>query len=276
MTLENPQTAADISTTLDDLLRKLEEKAERARINGAKSHGPITPEGKKRSSRNGIRHGMTANEHTVLEAESLEEYDEVRSAFIDQLHPATKAELRLVEKVANLDWRLERLAMMETSLLNMRADLSLDEIRERYTRMDGIGIVVLTWLEKNTPSGCSDLLRRYMGTLQNQFNAAYANFRTLKKDRILETTAGDTFSLPPYQEPVFDALLKSELVEPRAAYEDDVVVQCEEEQQQQQEDIEEPATAPAPAVKGPVLLPTEPTSQPKISDSPPIQLRPAA
>ena len=240
------------------------------------SKGPVSSEGKARSSRNGIRQGMTANENTVLEAESLEEYDEVRSAFIDQLHPATKAELRLVEKVANLDWRLERLAMMETSLLNMRADLSLEEIRERYTRMDGIGIIVLTWLEKNTPSGCSDLLRRYMGTLQNQFNAAYANFRSLKKDRILETTAGDTFSQPPYQEPAFDALLKSELVEPHAPYEDEVVVQCEEEQPQQEEDVEEPAGATAPAVKGPVLLPTEPTNQPKISHSPPIQLRPAA
>ena len=71
----------------------------------------------KRSSRNAIRHGMTANEHTVLEAELLEEYDEVRSAF----RPGNKSELRLGGKIANLDWRLERLAMMDTSLLNLRA-----------------------------------------------------------------------------------------------------------------------------------------------------------
>lgn len=159
MTLQKPAAAAELQ-------RKKAQKAEQALINGSKSQGPITQEGKARASRNSIRHGMTANEHTVLEAESLQEYDEVRCAFIAQFHPATKAELRLVEKIANLDWRLERLAMMETSLLNMRADLTPDEVRQRYSRMDGIGIVVLSWLDNNTPSGCSDLLRRYMGTLQ--------------------------------------------------------------------------------------------------------------
>src|SRR5450432_3228117 len=214
MTLEKPSVVAGNDDV--ELQRKKAKKAEQARINGALSHGPITAEGKARSSRNSIRHGMTANEHTVLEAEIPEEYDEVRSAFIEQLHPATKAELRLVEKIANLDWRLERLTMLETSLLNMRADLGLQEIRQNYPRMDGIG--VLTWLETTTPSGCSDLLRRYMGTLQHQFDATLTNFRTLKKERIAEATAGDRFDQPPYQEPKFETLLKSEIEEPPPPY----------------------------------------------------------
>src|SRR5450432_374588 len=216
MTLEKPSVVAGNDDV--ELQRKKAKKAEQARINGALSHGPITAEGKARSSRNSIRHGMTANEHTVLEAEIPEEYDEVRSAFIEQLHPETKAELRLVEKIANLDWRLERLAMLETSLLNMRADLSLAEIRAQYPRMDGIGVVVLSWLETNTRSGCSDLLRRYMGTLQHQFDATLNNFRTLKKDRIAEATAGDKFDQPPYQEPKFDTLLASEIDDPPPPY----------------------------------------------------------
>src|SRR5205085_9456941 len=93
--------------------------AEVGRENRSKSKGPISIEGKKHSSANGLRHGLTANQNTLLSMESAEEYNEVLQAFIEALRPGSKAELRVVQRIANIDWRLERLVMMETCIQNI-------------------------------------------------------------------------------------------------------------------------------------------------------------
>lgn len=194
-------------------LTKAEKRAMQARINGAKSKGPVTPEGLAKSSKNAIRHGLTANEHTLLETEFADEYEEVYNAFIADLRPATKAELRLVEKIANIDWRAERLVMMETCIFNMEAGLSATQILERFSRIDGIGIIVDAWKQSTSAAHCLDLLRRYMGTLQHQFNTMLSNFYKLEARRIARVRGGTNLDEewgPPYERPRFETHLSSQ------------------------------------------------------------------
>src|ERR1700704_5327301 len=101
-----------------DITKKLTH-SEQARINGAKSKGPTSPEGKFTSSKSALKHGLTASIHTVLHYESEQGYTQNLDAWVNNLRPADEVELRLVNQIANLQWRLERLAMMETSLLNV-------------------------------------------------------------------------------------------------------------------------------------------------------------
>jgi hypothetical protein len=56
-------------------------KSESARANGAKSHGPITPEDKANSSQNALRHGLIAN-YTVLPTESKDDFQLLLDAHI--------------------------------------------------------------------------------------------------------------------------------------------------------------------------------------------------
>ena len=60
-------------------------KSDAARTNGAKSHGPTTPEGQAKSSQNSTTHGLTAKS-IVLPGESTEEYQALLDAYIDQFH----------------------------------------------------------------------------------------------------------------------------------------------------------------------------------------------
>src|SRR6185312_3730451 len=67
------------------------ERAEISRRNGSRSKGPTSPEGKRRSSLNALKHGMTA-QTTVLPGESPEEFRDRFDGFIDALGPRTELE----------------------------------------------------------------------------------------------------------------------------------------------------------------------------------------
>ena len=83
-----------------------------SRANGAKSRGPVTPEGKRNSSRKNQQHSLLARA-VVLEGESRSRFNALLSSFIDELHPETVIENLLVRKMAVAHWRQMRVWEME-------------------------------------------------------------------------------------------------------------------------------------------------------------------
>ena len=80
-------------------------KSETSRINGAKSHGPKTPEGKATSSQNSIKHGLTSRSTIVLQCESVDEFQAFLAEHIAIHQPVTPPELELVDQMAIARWR---------------------------------------------------------------------------------------------------------------------------------------------------------------------------
>src|SRR6266576_2191407 len=94
-------------------------KSETARANGAKSRGPTTAEGKEKSSRNAIKHGLTAgNGNILLDCEDPNQFDEVLNKLLGIHEPATPAETDLVEEMVASRWRTRLMWTIKPALLN--------------------------------------------------------------------------------------------------------------------------------------------------------------
>jgi hypothetical protein len=92
-------------------------KAEAARINGAKSNGPTTAEGKAIASQNSLKHGLTSS-RVVLPHESQEEFDRLEASIVNRFKPHDEIEHELVHEMAAARWRLRRIAAMEVAIFN--------------------------------------------------------------------------------------------------------------------------------------------------------------
>ena len=80
------------------------QRIQAARANGAKSRGPKTAEGKLTTSRNAIRHGLTART-VVLQNESEDQYLADLRDYLDYFRPEGKPETDLVHQLAASKWR---------------------------------------------------------------------------------------------------------------------------------------------------------------------------
>ena len=91
---------------------------EAARRNGARSRGPVTAEGKARSSRNALKHGLAALHHFVLEDEAPSELEELTARLLAEVEPESEIEARLVKRMAIAFWKSERAERIEVALFD--------------------------------------------------------------------------------------------------------------------------------------------------------------
>ena len=189
---------AEIQNTMSSILRIASSRA-----NGAKSHGPVTvdgklaslansahstgpvtPEGKARSAQNAIRHGILA-ESIVLDSESAERFSEVLSTLQDELQPASSIESRFVETMALAEWRRMRLMCLEKEQLAMEtrrqeladrnmsgADEGVEEVKVNPMQLTARAFRVLC-----DESRVTELLNRYEARYNRQYQQALSGSR---------------------------------------------------------------------------------------------------
>ena len=79
--------------------------------------GPRTEEGKQRASQNAIKHGLFARNLVLLEGETQAQFDAVLERFLEDHKPEGPTEEHLVRHLADLDWRISRIVILEARAL---------------------------------------------------------------------------------------------------------------------------------------------------------------
>jgi hypothetical protein len=153
-----------------------------ARANGAKSHGPVTPEGKAKSALNAVTHGLTAT-GLVLTTESKEKYNALLASYHDECDPQGPIENALVEQIASAQWLHRRSLEMITALLDVTMDRMQKEISEEFEHIDNAARTALAFERKAGESPALALLNRYAARHARDYHRALDKLRAIQSER---------------------------------------------------------------------------------------------
>jgi hypothetical protein len=147
-------------------------RAEIARRNGAKSKGPKTAEGKATVAKNGIVHGLCAENIPVLQNEDPGVWERVLATHHARYKPADDIEKELVEDIAFCLWRLRRVRGVESALWDITMEDQAKELESRYSTPTEPTRKAHAF---RTEPGIQ-LVSRYEGRLRRAYERALSNF----------------------------------------------------------------------------------------------------
>jgi len=194
-------------------------RPEQARINGAKSHGPTSEEGKNRSKYNSLKHGFASASSNVLTIEDLPAWELHLEGCRSSFNPTSYIEQTLVDQLASISWRQSRLIRIETTLLELQISLQNEAIEQIHPLNDGNPAfhLALAWQglarqpqKRNLsdalpPEGHDitsiELARRYIVSLDRQYRNVLMNLRQYQKDFAQQPAAAEPTPPPTRSEP---------------------------------------------------------------------------
>jgi hypothetical protein len=156
---------------------RTERQIEASRVNGAKSKGPVTPEGKRNSSANAIKHGLLA-ETVVLKGELEERFLEVIADIDQELQPETPIEHALVEKMAVARWRQLRLWGMEKAAMEYQIRQQAGSVGRGESNATRASLAFQTL---GGDARSLDLIIRYDALCDRQYLRAHKRFLDIRK-----------------------------------------------------------------------------------------------
>lgn len=166
MSIEKPEIG---NQEKEAIATRLSRRVTANRTNARRSTGPKTPQGKAIVTQNPLKHGVFSKQ-VVLGNESQEEFNALQQEFYNYFHPLGLLETLFCERALAAAWRLSRVTLMESLLLNQAARQSLfgDDTSEIFG---------------NTTNDRLALLSRYEISLEKMLFRSLSELRVLQADR---------------------------------------------------------------------------------------------
>ena len=118
------------------------------RENAQHSTGPRTPEGKKRSSLNALRHGLSG-QVVVMPYEDLQAYNAFVERYIKGCSPKNEPEKQLALDMANATWKLNRCTSIESGIYAMGHHDNADRNNADHPEVHTALTAATTYLENS-------------------------------------------------------------------------------------------------------------------------------
>jgi len=149
------------------------------RENAKKSTGPRTAEGKARSSRNSLVHGMTSGKFLPPDADS-NEFFQLLDAFRDRFQPFDEVEDALVERLVAAEFKMRSVRYADAGLFHYQAQCNPMPDRFEESATDP-----LAWAFNYDAANSNSFTKliRYEGFLQREFSRALRDLRMIQDER---------------------------------------------------------------------------------------------
>jgi len=152
------------------------------KANAQHSTGPRTKEGKRRSSLNALRHGLTG-QIIVLPSDDLAAYQQHVDNFTAEYNPKGATECHLVQTLADTAWRQNRVAALENNLLTLGIVREPDQLDEAPDQVQQ-ALSIAASLDSQTRALSN--LSLHGQRLSRQFEKTMALLRELRTTREIQ------------------------------------------------------------------------------------------
>lgn len=170
---------------------RTEKQIEASRLNGAKSRGPTTEQGKRNSRGHNRRHGILSST-TVLEEESLGAFNAFADSYFADIQPRDAVERSLVESMIDARWRLNRVKSVANTAIDRDMALQEPDVPAPVR-----AIFALAGTPTAHENGCTpDLFLRYETRFERAYYAALNRLTALRKGKPAFPARNDRSFLP--------------------------------------------------------------------------------
>ncbi len=164
------------------------------RRNAMKSTGPLTAEGKAKSSQNRLSHGLCSSA-LLIRGESQEAFDALHAEMVAVYRPTTPEEKMLTDQLSEAQWRLNRARRVESKALELLARDTFEILNDEDEPVDTdpAHLIAASFLRKDNDAIYRNV-QRYVTTTERSHQRCLKNLHHAQEKR-------RTLPLPPPVQP---------------------------------------------------------------------------